>query len=76
MTPELVRAERKLSLIASACAGAGAALAATTMPTEMAIALDAFADTSMKPEMTVMGAPRWVTKLNHCCNFWNTALLP
>jgi hypothetical protein len=64
-----------LSLDASACACAGAALAAITMPTEMAIALVALADTSIKPEMTVMGSPTWITKPNHCCNFWNTALL-
>jgi hypothetical protein len=46
------------------------------MPTERAIAIEAFADTSIKPAMTVMGTPSLITKANHCCNFWNIALLP
>src|SRR5882757_2532533 len=39
-TPELVSADKKLSLDASACAVAGAAVAAATMPTEMASAVE------------------------------------
>jgi hypothetical protein len=54
-TPDLLRVDKKLSLAVSAYAVAGAALAAATMPTEMANAVEAFAEKSSRPGMTVMG---------------------
>jgi hypothetical protein len=75
-TPELVSVDKNWSLTVSPRATLGATLVATRAAAEIASAPATFTETSIKREWSVMSLYfLWITKSNHCRNFWNTALL-